>query len=73
VQLKNRIHASLIAFGHECPTSDLFGVSGRELRAELCFPSRAASIELIDFVNDQIAHIEQDLRRQGPTHPYVPC
>src|SRR6266540_2158042 len=24
--LKNRIHATLIAFGHPCPVSDLFGV-----------------------------------------------
>ena len=23
--LKNRVHASLIAFGHPCPVSDLFG------------------------------------------------
>src|SRR5438094_6045493 len=29
--LKNRIHATLIAFGHPCPVSDLFGVTGRNL------------------------------------------
>ena len=29
--LKNRIHAALIAFGHPCPVSDLFGHAGREL------------------------------------------
>jgi transposase len=28
--LKNRIHAALIAFGHPCPVSDLFGHAGRE-------------------------------------------
>lgn len=29
--LKNRIHASLIAFDHPCPVSDLFRLGGREL------------------------------------------
>ena len=29
--LKNRIHAALVAFGHPCPVSDLFGHAGREL------------------------------------------
>jgi transposase len=77
VQLKNRIHASLIAFGHECPTSDLFGVAGRRRLAELAFPEPwasdiAACLELIDHLNDQIDAIEQDLRQQGATHPYVP-
>jgi transposase len=77
VMLKNRVHASLIAFGHECPTSDLFGVTGRQRLGELAFPEPwasdvAASIALIDFINDQIADIERDLRRQGATHPYVP-
>src|SRR6516225_3345002 len=43
VQLKNRIHASLIAFGHGCPTSDLFGVGGRHLLGELAFPEPWAS------------------------------
>jgi Transposase len=27
--LKNRVHASLIAFGHQVPMADLFGVAGR--------------------------------------------
>jgi transposase len=30
--LKNRIHATRIAFGHPVPVSDLFGVRGRENR-----------------------------------------
>jgi transposase len=77
VELKNRIHSTLIAFGHECPTSDLFGTTGRRRLAELDFPEPwasdvAASLELIDFLNDQIGGIERDLRRQGATHPYVP-
>jgi transposase len=77
VMLKNRIHASLITFGHACPTSDLFGTTGRQRLAELVFPEPwasdvAASIELIDHLNDQIAGIEADLRREGATHRYVP-
>ena len=31
VQLKNRVHATLIAFGTPCPVSDLFGKRGRRL------------------------------------------
>jgi transposase len=77
IGLKNRIHASLIAFGHACPTSDLFGVHGRELLAELAFPEPwasdiAACLELIDHLDRQIAQIEADLRREGADHPYVP-
>jgi transposase len=77
VQLKNRIHSALIAFGHECPTSDLFGVNGRRRLGELAFPEPwasdiAACLALIDHLNDQIAGIEADLRREGATHPYVP-
>jgi transposase len=36
--LKNRIHATLIAFGHPCPVSDLFGHAGRELLDRLQIP-----------------------------------
>jgi transposase len=38
VRLKSRIHATLLAFGHPCPVSDLFGVRGRELLRELELP-----------------------------------
>jgi transposase len=38
--LKNRIHSSLIAFGHQVPMADLFGVAGRRLLADLESPSR---------------------------------
>jgi transposase len=77
VELKNRIHAGLMAFGHACPVSDLFGVGGRRLLAELEFPEPwagdiAACVELIDHINVQIAQIETDLRREGADHPYVP-
>ena len=40
--LKNRIHATLIAFGHPCPVSDLFGVAGRELLDRLDDPRAVA-------------------------------
>src|SRR5215468_3003814 len=33
--LKNRIHQTLITFGHACPVSDLFGSRGRVLLASL--------------------------------------
>jgi transposase len=51
--LKNRIDATLLAFGHPCPVSDLFGVGGRELlaRLELSEPWAAdttAALQLID-------------------------
>src|SRR5438477_354683 len=51
--LKNRIHATLIAFGHPCPVSDLFGHAGRELldRLEIPDPWRSnvdVSLGLID-------------------------
>jgi hypothetical protein len=51
--LKNRVHSSLIAFGHQVPMADLFGVAGRKLLSELDFPEPRrghvqASVELID-------------------------
>ena len=75
--LKNRIHGSLIAFGHACPVSDLFGAAGRRLLAELEFPEPwasdvAACVELIDHFNAQIDRIEAQLRREGADHRYVP-
>jgi len=36
--LKNRIHATLITFGHPCPVSDLFGLAGRELLDKMAIP-----------------------------------
>src|SRR5580765_3123474 len=36
--LKHRVHAQLLAFGHTCPVSDLFGRAGRELLERLDFP-----------------------------------
>ncbi len=75
--LKNRVHASLIAFGHQVPMADLFGLSGRRLLASLDFPEPwrghvQASIELIDELEARIAQIEHWLHRCGATHPYIP-
>jgi transposase len=42
VALKNRIHAILIAFGHPCPVSDLFGVDGRRRLEQMKLPERWA-------------------------------
>jgi transposase len=55
VELKNRIHSALIAFGHGCPVADLFGPAGRRLLGELEFPEPwasdvAACVELIDAI-----------------------
>jgi transposase len=74
--LKNRIHATLLAFGKPCPTSDLFGGGGRELLARLALPqpwagSVAVSLALIDDLEAQIDTCEQDLRRLGADHPYI--
>src|SRR5216110_3620265 len=38
VALKNRVHATLLAFGRPCPASDLFGAGGRQLLDRLGLP-----------------------------------
>ncbi len=75
--LKNRVHSSLIAFGHQVPMADLFGVAGRKLLAELDFPEPwrghvQASVELIDELERRIGEIERWLRRSGADHRYIP-
>src|SRR3954466_12171616 len=57
--LKNRIHATLIAFGHPCLVPDLFGHAGRELldRIELPQPWRSnvdVSLRLIEELDVRI-------------------
>jgi transposase len=76
VALKNRIHASLIAFGKPCPVADLFGARGRELLGRLALPDPwagtvEASLLLIDDLDRQIKECERELRRLGAEHPYV--
>ena len=75
--LKNRIHATLIAFGHPVPVSDLFGVKGRALLASLAIPepwvtALATSLRFVDELDAEIDACERDLRAQGAGHPYVP-
>jgi transposase len=75
--LKHRVHAQLLAFGHRCPVSDLFGRRGRELLDRLEFPEpwRAgvlASVAMIDDLDRQIAGIDRELKRLGADHPYIP-
>jgi transposase len=75
-QLKNRIHATLMTFGKPCPLSDLFGVGGRRLLADLQLPepwagTLAASLLLIDDLDGQIGDCERQLRELGADHRYV--
>jgi len=74
--LKNRIHATLIAFGHPVPVSDLFGVAGRELLGSLAVPdpwatTLARSLRFVDELEAQIAECEQELRAMGAGHPDI--
>ena len=74
--LKNRVHSTLINFGRRCPVTDLFGAEGRRLLAKLDVPEPwrgnvAASVELIDDLERQIAEINRRLREGHADHPYV--
>jgi transposase len=75
--LKNRVHASLLAHGVPCPVTDLFGASGRRLLERLELPEPwagdvAASLRLIDELDQEIDRCERELRRLGADHRYVP-
>lgn len=75
--LKNRIHQTLITFGHPCPVSDLFGVRGRDLLQRMALPEPwqgnvVASLRLIDDLERQIDERERELRALGADHRYVP-
>jgi transposase len=75
--LKNRVHSTLINFGKPCPVTDLFGVEGRKLLARLQVPQPwrdniTASVELIDYLEGQIAEINRRLREGHADHPYIP-
>jgi transposase len=77
VALKNRVHATLLAFGRPCPVSDLFGAGGRALLARLGLPepwagTTAAAVALVDDLEAQIAACERELRHLGADHPDVP-
>jgi transposase len=75
--LKNRVHATLLAFGRPCPTADLFGAGGRQLLERLGLPepwacTTAAAVVLIDDLEAQVDTCERELRRLGADHDYVP-
>lgn len=75
--LKNRIHATLIAFGHPVPVSDLFSTGGRELLERMAIPepwatTLATSLRMVDGVEREIRECEAELKRLGADHPYVP-
>jgi transposase len=75
--LKHRIHSTLINFGRPCPVTDLFGVEGRGLLERLQVPEPwrgnvAASVVLIDDLDDQIDSINKRLRAGHADHPYIP-
>jgi transposase len=75
--LKNRIHATLMAFGHPCPASDLFGVEGRRQLDHLELPEPwagdvVAALRLIAVLDGEIAACEAALRKAGADHRYVP-
>jgi transposase len=75
--LKNRVHAILFQHGVPSPGSDLFGVSGRRLlerlRLEEPWASTvAASLALIDTLDEQIDACERELRQLGADHRYIP-
>ena len=75
--LKNRVHAILIQHGVPNPVSDLFGAGGRRLLARLALPepwrsTLAASLALIDALDDEIGRCERELRALGADHRYVP-
>jgi transposase len=75
--LKNRIHAILFQHGVPNPSSDLFGTGGRALLERLRLPEPwastvAASLALIDTLDEQIAACERELHRLGADHRYIP-
>jgi transposase len=75
--LKHRIHAQLLAFGHRCPVSDLFGVQGRELLSRLDFPEPwrggvLAAVQMIDELEAQITTIDKQLKTLSADHHHIP-
>jgi transposase len=75
--LKNRVHSTLIAFGHQRHMSDLFGAAGRRMLTELEIPEPwrshiDASLVLIEDLEARITQIAKDVRRSGADHSYIP-
>jgi transposase len=75
--LKNRVHSILFAHGVPTPPADLFGPAGRRLleRTQLAEPwstTVAATLNLIDILDEQIDACERQLRQLAREHRYVP-
>ena len=75
--LKNRIHATLMTFGHAVPMTDLFGNAGRALLAELALPepwqtTLTASLDMVDDLDARINGCAAELRALGADHPSIP-
>jgi len=75
--LKNRIHATLITFGHPVPMADLFGTAGRDLLGRLEVPepwrtTLATSLAMVDDLNARIAGCGAELQALGADHPSIP-
>ena len=76
-RFRHRIHAQLLAFGHSCPVSNLFGRQGRELLARLDFPDPwhdgvLGAITMIDELDREITQIDRELKALGADHRYIP-
>ena len=75
--LKNRIHATLITFGHPVPVADFFGESGRALLDRHRLPSPwdetlATSLAMVDELDERIRACTEELRTLGADHPSIP-
>ncbi len=75
--LKHRVHAQLLAFGHACPVSDLFGRSGLKLLGRLEFPEPwrsgvMAAVAMIEDLDHRITEIDRELKNLGADHRYIP-
>ncbi|HEV2060605.1 MAG TPA: IS110 family transposase, partial [Solirubrobacteraceae bacterium] len=75
--LKNRIHATLMTFGHPCPVSDLFGLAGRDLLDKMAIPNPwrsnvEVSLRVIDDLELEIASLTVQLKQLGADHRYIP-
>ncbi len=71
------MHALLFQHGIPNGHRDLFGAGGRRLLDRLALPepwasTLAASLALIDTLDEQIDGCERELRRLGADHPYIP-
>jgi transposase len=74
--LKNRIHATLVTFGHPVAMTDLFGAAGRAYLATLEIPEPwcttvARSLELIEETQARIEACERELLARSRRNPAV--